>query len=203
MPLLLPALASSVCEVILTQPLDVIKIKYQTGQPIRYNFPTLYAGFLPRALGNIPSRSIFLISQENLKKYVGPTGSLSAFFLVPIGTGFAQTLVDTPVEILKMNRIMRLEHRFLYKGFIPHLGRNILFLLPVYNFREYANGSPVAGAIGGLVGSYLSHPLDTLKTFRQTGQAGRPSNYFKGCHIRAGMSMINMYISFTIFMFVQ
>ena len=150
MTVLFPALLSSVCEVILTQPLDVIKIKYQTGQPIAYTFRNLYAGFLPRALGNIPSRTIFLISQESLKKYIAP---LNASLLVPLGTGFAQTLVDTPVEILKMNRIMLLETKFLYKGFLPHLGRNVLFLLPVYNFREHANGSALAGAVGGLVGS--------------------------------------------------
>ena len=38
----------------------------------------------------------------------------------------------------KMNKIMNLNNKFLYQGFIPHVSRNILFLIPVYNLKEYA-----------------------------------------------------------------
>ena len=176
----------------------------------------MYAGFLPRALGNIPSRSIFLLSQDFLKRHIGVTPL--APVLVPFGAGLAQTVVDTPVEVLKMKKIIPVEvlkmkkiipggKTCLYKGFVPHLGRNVIFLLPVYNFRETYGGA-VSGAIGGLLGAYLSHPLDTIKTWQQTGQTGQTGtsgmplsirNYYTGCHVRAGMSMMNMFISLSLF----
>lgn len=50
---------------------------------------------------------------------------------VPISASFAQTLFDTPVEILKINKIMNINNKFLYKGFIPHYIRNTIFLISV------------------------------------------------------------------------
>jgi hypothetical protein len=190
------AIISSFCEVVLTQPLDVLKIKMQTKTPITYTFRAMYAGFLPRALGNIPSRSIFLLSQDFLKRHIGLTPL--APLLVPLSAGLVQTVVDTPVEVLKM---IPVEKPSLYKGFLPHLGRNVIFLLPVYNFRETYGGA-LSGAIGGLLGAYLSHPLDTIKTRQQTGTSRMPltiRDYYTGCHVRAGMSMISMFISLSLF----
>ena len=79
--MLYPALISSIFEVCITQPLDVIKTHQQTNTKIIYSFGKLYKGFLPRALGNIPSRSIFLISQDFLKEKMN---NKYKFLLVPI-----------------------------------------------------------------------------------------------------------------------
>ena len=99
--MILPALYSSIFEVLLTQPLDVIKTHYQSNTPVIYKFCELYRGLLPRAIGNIPVRSTFLVSQEFLEKQKLPYKKL----LIPIGAGFAQTLLDTPFEVMKINKI--------------------------------------------------------------------------------------------------
>ena len=102
----------------------------------------------------------------------------------------------------------------LYKGFIPHFYRNFIFVLCVYNFKQLSNNTNIQylnspstqtalfGAVGGLVGSYISHPLDTIKTCIQTNKNYDNftiKDFFKGCHLRAGMVMINMFISLYVF----
>ena len=214
--LLVPALTSSIIESIITHPIDFIKIHKQVSQPVVYNLKNLYTGFFIRASGNIPSRTIFLFSQDYIKmKY--SFNKYSESIIIPFCAGFSQTLVDTPVEVLKMNQIMKINNNSLYKGFIPHLGRNIIFIFHVYNFRQLSvmdenivlpNSSyncfnnALFGAIGGIIGSYVSHPLDTIKTCLQTNKSYKNYkmiDYFKGCHLRASISMINMFISIYVF----
>jgi len=204
------SIASSVVEVCITHPIDVIKNHLQTSKPIVYNLRNLYAGFIPRALGNIPSRTIFLYSQDYLHEYFKQRKlSNWSCLLVPIGSGFFQTLVDTPVEVLKMNKIMNITNSSLYKGFLPHLCRNTIFIFSVYNFRQYSeqNGGDnkqkiMYGMVGGLIGSYITHPIDTIKTHIQSNKSYAhlsPLDYFKGCNLRGSISMINMMISLSIF----
>jgi hypothetical protein len=216
--MILPAIISSVFEVCATQPLDVIKTHHQTNTKVIFSIKELYRGFVPRALGNIPSRSIFLFSQDYLKSYISQHNKFK-FLLVPIGAGFIQTLFDTPVEVLKINKIMNVNNKFLYTGFLPHVMRNILFLVPVYNLREYSNkvnytdkinkeknifSNALYGATGGVIGSYISHPLDTIKSRIQSKQQIDFKNItlrelYKGVHIRASMSLINMFVSLYVF----
>jgi hypothetical protein len=138
--------------------------------------------------------------------------------MVPVSAGFCQTLVDTPFEILKINKIMNINYKDnnnLYKGFVPHVSRNIIFLISVYNFREYSKNKTeniiihsLYGGLGGVIGAYISHPFDTIKTKIQSSTYkidNKINNnitfkeYFKGSHIRAGISMINMVVSLTVF----
>ena len=221
--LLYPALVSSIIESTITHPIDVIKIHKQTSQPILYKFKTLYSGYIPRAIGNIPSRTIFLFSQDYLHTYFNckknyEVSKKSQCIIIPLLAGFSQTLIDTPVEVLKMNQVMNVKNTFLYKGFLPHFFRNFIFVLCVYNFKQvgisnsnrsqdnskgsnYLN-TALYGAIGGVVGSYVSHPLDTLKTCIQSNRSYKHftiKDYYKGCHLRAGMGMINMFVSLYIF----
>ena len=212
------ALISSIIETTITHPIDVIKIHKQTSKPILYKFNTLYSGYIPRSIGNIPSRTIFLFSQDYLHKYFNnknrKINKNIQSILIPFIAGFSQTLVDTPVEVLKMNQIMKIKNNLLYKGFIPHFYRNFIFVLCVYNFKQLSNTTNVQylqsssiqtalfGAIGGLIGSYTSHPLDTIKTCIQTNRNYDNftiKDFFKGCHLRAGMGMINMFISLYVF----
>jgi hypothetical protein len=227
--LLYPALISSIIESAITHPIDVIKIHKQTSQPIIYKFKTLYSGYIPRAVGNIPSRTIFLFSQDYLQHYFSNSNSNSSnnsnsnkskykinktmqSIIIPLCAGFTQTLVDTPIEVIKMNRVMHLKNKLLYKGFIPHFYRNFIFVLSVYNFKQLGvdNGmvgnsylqTAMYGAVGGVVGSYVSHPLDTIKTCIQTNRPYKHfimKDYFRGCHLRAGICMINMFISLYVF----
>lgn len=208
-----PAIISSIFEVCATQPLDVIKTHYQTNTKVIFSIKELYRGFVPRALGNIPSRSIFLFSQDYLKQKINNNQFKS--LVVPIGAGFIQTLFDTPVEVLKINKIMNIQNKFLYSGFMPHVTRNILFLVPVYNMREYSNKQNIDknilsnacyGAIGGVFGAYISHPFDTIKSKIQSKQSIKNINFvelYKGVHIRASMSLINMFVSLYVFEFIK
>jgi len=216
--ILYPALISSIIETTITHPIDVIKIHKQTSKPILYKFNTLYSGYIPRSIGNIPSRTIFLFSQDYLHHHFNnknrKINKNIQSILIPFIAGFSQTLVDTPVEVLKMNQIMKIKNNLLYKGFIPHFYRNFIFVLCVYNFKQLSNTTNVQylqsssiqtalfGAVGGLIGSYTSHPLDTIKTCIQTNRNYDNftiKDFFKGCHLRAGMGMINMFISLYVF----
>lgn len=230
-----PALVSSIIETSITHPIDIIKIHKQTSQPIIYKFSNLYSGYIPRALGNIPSRTIFLFSQDYLHNHFNknnntysnsccrknyPISKNIQSIIIPFLSGFSQTLVDTPVENLKMKQVMKMKinvkdaflYKELYKGFIPHFYRNFIFVLCVYNFKQLSISNKGAhdsylqtalyGAIGGVVGSYISHPLDTIKTCIQTNRTYdnfTVKNYMRGCHLRAGMGMINMFISLYVF----
>lgn len=212
--ILIPSICSSFVEVVVTQPIDVIKTLKQTDNKITFNIKTLYSGFIPRASGNIPSRSIFLFSQDFLKSELDQTKRINKI-IIPGLSGFAQTLVDTPIENLKMKQIFKLDKINYYKGFISHLSRNIIFLVPVFNFKEYgkehhnnALHQALYGAIGGIIGSYISHPLDTIKTLTQTDKKDTIKNlkigdYFRGVHLRAGMAFINMSISLYIFEYLK
>lgn len=212
--IIVPSIISSFIEVIITQPIDVAKTYKQTNTKISLNFKTLYSGFIPRASGNIPSRTIFLFSQDFLRSELDPTKRINKI-LIPGLSGFAQTLVDTPIENLKMRQIFKLEKINYYKGFIPHLSRNIIFLIPVFNFKEYgkiyhdnAIHQSLYGAVGGIIGSYLSHPLDTIKTLIQTNKKNqikelKMKDYFRGSHLRASMAFINMSISLTVFEYLK
>ena len=216
--ILYPALVSSIIESTITHPIDVIKIHKQTSQPILYKFKTLYSGYIPRAIGNIPSRTIFLFSQDYLHTYFNckknyEVSKKSQCIIIPLLAGFTQTLIDTPVEVLKMNQVMNVKNTFLYKGFLPHFFRNFIFVLCVYNFKQFgiSNSNSVGssylntalyGSIGGVVGSYISHPLDTIKTCIQSNRSYKHftlKDYYKGCHLRAGMGMINMFVSLYVF----
>jgi len=212
--ILLPSLFSSLIEVTITQPLDVAKTYRQTKIKLTYNLSTLYSGFIPRALGNIPSRTTFLFTQDLLKADFDPN-KLKNKLLIPGISGFAQTLIDTPIENLKMKGIFKLTYYKFYSGFGPHVIRNIIFMLPVFNLKEYAKKKydsimvqAIYGASGGIIGSYISHPFDTIKTLIQTNNKNdikklKFRDYFRGANIRASMAFINMTISLTVFEFMK
>ena len=206
--IIIPSIISSFVEVIVTQPIDVAKTFKQTNTKIPLNVKTLYSGFIPRASGNIPSRSIFLFSQDYLKSELDPTKKINKFF-IPMLSGFAQTKVDTPIENIKMKQIFKLEKIKYYKGFIPHLTRNCMFLIPVFNLKELNSDNPALyGACGGIIGSYISHPFDTIKTLYQTNKSEqikqlKIKDYFRGANLRASMAFINMSISLTVFEYLK
>jgi hypothetical protein len=205
--LFLPSIFSSVIEAAVTQPLDVIKTHSQAKKldQLKYDFKNLYKGFTPRAIGNIPSRTVFLFSQDYLKYNLDKKYHM---FGLPIIAGTLQTIADTPFEILKMNKIFNIKNKSYYSGFVPHCLRNIIFIGFVFNMKEYGKKyDSIAimagfGAVGGLIGSYISHPLDTIKTIKQSNskiELKSFRDYYKGAHLRAGMGFINMGISLSVF----
>ncbi len=207
------SIISSVIEVFTTHPLDVLKTKRQIDN--NFNIKTFYnmelkekyKGLKTRIFGIVPIRSIFLYSQDYFKKTININNIYLKDFLVITGSTMCQTIVDTPVEIAKINAISKSNIPILsYKGFIPHYFRNGIFMASVYESKKLSSNNydiALYGALGGLIGSYLSHPLDTLKTFKQSNininKKLTIENAFKGANIRALMGFINMGISLFIY----
>ena len=205
-------LISSVTEVILTQPFDVIKTLRQNKIKPEYNFKSLYKGFGPRLYGNIPSLSMFLFSQSYLDSKLNMNKLHNKLFL-PMIAGFTQTVIDNPIEIVKINQIMGIKNRNFLRGFIPHYLKNSILIGSIYHSRKYAennfnstysNFNGIFGAVGGLIGTYLSHPLDTIKTLQQSNNNVNIKKLeFKslltGIHLRGLMNFISFTISLTVF----
>jgi hypothetical protein len=137
-------------------------------------------------------------------------------------TGSVQSLVDNPIEVMKiklMTGVKTVKITKMYLGFGYLLSRNIIFAIPVaYFINTYGNkNSFIAGSIGGIIGSILSQPLDVLKTERQrkynSGNnikkitmreliINNPKSLFSGLMLRTSLSFINMGIGFTVFNYI-
>ncbi len=205
------SLISSVIEVITTHPLDVYKTKYQLNKNYKFNdflnnsFKENYKGFASRFLGVVPIRSTFLFLQDFLNNKIKTKNNYLKDIYVICGSSLGQTLIDTPIELSKINKINKNDINILsYKGFLPHYARNLIFLASVYEAKKLSTNNyniALYGAFGGLIGSYLSHPFDTLKTFKQSNLPIKLNyeNAFRGANIRAGMGFINMLISLFIY----
>ena len=203
-------LISSITEVTITQPLDVVKTLKQNGIKPVYKIKNLYAGFAPRLYGNIPSLSMFLFSQTYLDKKLDSTKFYNKL-LIPFIAGFTQTLIDNPIEVIKINQIMGIKDFKFFKGFITHYFKNTILIGSVYHSRKYAennlhssysNFNGIIGAIGGLIGTYISHPLDTIKTLQQSNKDYKKINFrflFTGIHLRGLMNFISFTVSLTVF----
>ena len=176
------AFVSSIVENILVYPIDCYKIMKQ-----RYNTSLVdfilsplsekYRGFYYRTCGSVPTRIVFWTSQD----YFGTTVSSQLpptvkYAIVGAITGFNQTILDCPVENMKIARIsqhaVQYTPQFLYKGFQCNLLRNQIFAASVYSFTQTGNKHGVnpfiSGAVGGFLGCVTSQPLDYLKTLRQS-----------------------------------
>lgn len=196
-----------------------------------------YSGILPRLVGIVPMRLMYWSSmtissdyisynkshlENNLNKYIpNPISNLTINLIPGLITGLTQSIIDNPIEVAKiklMSGSSDIKINNLYQGFGYLLGRNILFAIPVaYSIKTYGkeNGF-LAGAVGGLIGSIISHPLDVIKTERQRYKAdNKPNNLKKitlgklalenpsylmtGLSMRCGLSFINMGIGFVVF----
>jgi hypothetical protein len=205
------SIVSSLVEVVTTHPLDVLKTKHQIDKSFNFKslwnmpFKQKYAGFSKRFLGVVPIRSTFLFSQDFIKDRIKTNNTIVKDLSVIFGASLCQTLADTPIEISKINTINNSNiNVFSYRGFLPHYTRNLIFMAGVYEAKKLSTNNynvAIYGAIGGFVGSYLSHPFDTLKTFKQSGsnQKLTMENAFRGVHVRATMGFINMLISLFIY----
>lgn len=200
-------LISSVTEVTITQPIDVIKTLKQNGIKPHYNIRSLYTGFAPRLYGNIPSLSMFLFSQS----YLDSKLDIKNKIVLPFIAGFTQTIIDNPIEVVKINQIMGINDYNFVKGFLPHYFKNVILIGSVYHSRKYAennlhssysNFNGIIGAIGGLIGTYISHPLDTIKTLQQSNKDYKKINFrflFTGIHLRGLMNFLSFTVSLTVF----
>lgn len=192
-----------------------------------------YLGILPRLTGIIPMRLMYWSAMTYTTDYVNinhkkinnilnnyVSDNISNFIinLIPgLITGLAQSVIDNPIEVAKIKLMTGsndIKISNLYQGFGYLVGRNIIFAIPVaYSVKNYGKDNPfLAGAIGGLIGSFLSHPLDVIKTERQRHKTEKtekitltkmalsnPKSLMTGLTMRASLSFVNMGIGFMVF----
>lgn len=204
---------SGVLEIIVTHPLDYGKTILQNNVnnvTFKQFLSQPYKGFSSRLVGIVPMRVLFWNSITYFRE--------SGFnpILCGVFTAIVQTSVDYPIEQIKIQRMLHNNHSILsafqqpnlIKGFSLTLGRNIGFAVVLNCCIDGHEGSFYHGAVGGFLGSVLTHPLDSLKTWYQSGNTSFPTNwgvsqYCRGWHLRAGISLISMNIGWIVFSKMQ
>jgi len=139
-------------------------------------------------------------------------------------TGCTQTIVDNPIEVMKVRIITgdKLQHNIfnldMYRGVIPTLSRNMVFasffslgigLHMFDNDTKYTQF--LQSACSGAVASIISHPFDVAKTasqrsgsdmvmnWRELGQFithNSPKTLWSGCVARCILSCATMSIGY-------
>lgn len=198
--------AAAITELIFTHPIDYYKTLKQNNiknvKNIILNNP--YRGVSSRLIGILPMRISFWTSLDYLKnnKY-NP-------LIIPLLTSTIQTIFDIPIEQLKINLMNRKKYNYIPKNFLKggmfHYQRNILFTYGFYFGTNYIDNPFIGGLTGGLIGATISHPLDSLKTFYQSGNNNpKISKEFllRGIIPRTSISIISMSIGYGSFIFFK
>jgi hypothetical protein len=137
-----------------------------------------YSGITPRLIGIIPMRIVYWTTMIKMNTLVINEKPIIKYLLPGLIAGSIQTIIDNPIEILKIQLMTKEKHiklkinniKNLYVGFTASLLRNSIFAIVVssivnVNTNYFKNDNKfIVGAFGGLLGSILSHPFDTIKT---------------------------------------
>ena len=182
---------SGIVEVILTHPLDYLKTKKQ--EYIQKNITTnfyktllqeknlnIYKGVIPRILGVAPMRLTFWGVQDNVYSFYKRNNyNINNYQIGAIAGmygGFFQTLIDNPIELLKVKHItnqkIKCKEFLKNQGFMPTLYRNIGFAICMSTFclpNKTDNNlhNFALSSITGSIASILTQPLDYVKTLKQ------------------------------------
>ena len=205
------SVVSGIIEVLATHPLDFAKTIMQNDKGSRSKaladlMKQPYKGVSSRLVGIVPMRVLFWNSITYFKER-GYNPVLAGVY-----TAIVQTSVDFPIEQIKTQKMLNNNHSMiaafrqpnLFKGFSCNLARNAGFAIVLNCCIDGHDGSYYHGAMGGFLGAVLTHPLDSLKTWYQAGNTSFPShwamaNYWRGWHVRAGISLISMNIGWFVF----
>ena len=241
---------SGIVEVTTGHPLDTLKTKIQQlsllekPSSLRHACADIYgsgglvgfySGYTPRVIGIMPMRLVYWGTMRTMNEYVEAPGfahrpEYLKMLLPGLVTGTVQTLVDNPIEVLKirmMTGAAGTAMNTLMKGFIPCTIRNIVFAIPVaVTVTTFGKDHAfLAGAAGGLIGSVLSQPLDVIKTEMQrfnpqeggvtkksmmqvirdiNAQPGGPvRNFMAGVSMRGALSVANMGIGYLAYDYIH
>lgn len=146
-------------------------------------FVGFYSGIVPRVIGIIPMRIIYWSTMIKMNSLVENQKPIVKYVFPGLVAGSVQTILDNPIEAVKIQLMTRGANntlppilniksidciKKLYVGFVPCVLRNSIFAVVVAStVKKYGQKQEhkfMAGAIGGLVGSILSHPFDVAKT---------------------------------------
>ena len=176
---------SGIAEVTCTHPLDYIKtMKQQYTQRniptylIKNNYKKLYTGIVPRVIGIMPMRFVFWGVQDNSYNYYYNynNNKLYSGIFAGITGGICQTIIDNPIEILKIkmitNQSIQLQDLVQNRGFKATLIRNTGFAICIssmcFNKSENTNIEKFCySATAGIIGSIITQPIDYVKTLQQ------------------------------------
>lgn len=205
------SIISAFAEVAFTHPIDYIKTLIQnksnnlSKSEFRNALKTPYKGVSSRLVGIVPMRVLFWNSLEYFKN-----NNFSPCKAAVI-TSVLQTTVDYPIEQIKTQKIINncntlqsFNNVRLFPASITHLARNMGFAICVNSIIQNDPNSLYYGAFGGFVGSLITHPFDSLKTWYQAGNKNFPThwrfnNYMRGWQYRCGVSLIGMNIGWIIY----
>jgi len=228
---------SGLVEVSISHPIDRIKTALQESTLNHHNTTLktvskniyksyglrgFYNGYIPRIIGIIPMRLTYWGTFRTMNEYISNKNFFGKIIIPGFVAGSAQTLIDNPIEVIKIKLMtggLIPPLKTLYRGFIPCLNRNILFAIPVgITTSKYGNKHPfLSGAIGGIIGSFISHPFDVIKTEiqRHNGSSNsqikilkdiytfNPKKLWSGISMRASLGCINMGIGFFSFNYIH
>ena len=202
------SIISSTIEVFATHPLDYAKTLLQNNTKnftLQDYLKNPYKGVTSKLIGTVPMRILFWNSIIYCKeKNINP-------ILAGIYTGSIKSILDYPIEQIKIQKMIHNQSALnafnqtnLTKGFVLTLLRNMGFTIVLTSCIHNNDDSMIRGAIGGFMGSILTHPLDSLKTWYQAGNKNYPiqwklNDYYKGWYFRAGISLISMNIGWIVY----
>ncbi len=175
----LPGSFGGACGILLSHPLDTIRIRYQCLKPNEnIYFGKLYKGIIPPLLGMMLEKSIVFGVYNLLKEQTNSN------IIAGLGAGASSACIITPIEKIKIGLqqnfklTQSLQLKQSYKGFIPTLCReSIGFALyfSIYNYlkqkynteHNYIKTLFIGGSSG--VGSWIFiYPIDVVKTRLQS-----------------------------------
>lgn len=218
---------SGIFEISVTHPIDVLKIRTQSGLKWPNSTKKFYRGYFPRLIGVIPMRL----------SYWGVQGTVDNFYdknavwwkrggVIGAWTGSAQTLLDCPIEnrktyLITADEVGRSKDRKLieYRGFVPNLYRNVIFCSVFFGSLQYYNSLKReedkierlgASMLGASVACLVSQPFDCIKTQKQkAGNSGKSvvgiakdlgwKGLWKGLHWRTLTSSVGMGVGFYVY----
>ena len=231
---------SGLVEITIIHPLEYFKTLKQNNNLSFKNFlkkyskngiQSLYKGYVPRALGIIPMRTVFWGTMHSSEKYLLYTTINKKYtYLISGGlSGSIQTLIDCPIESLKTKMMTSNTKSFSinFNGFLPNLIRNIGFGA-IFNYeknnmkKSYKNkkikfhDNLLIGSLSGILASLITQPFDYIKTIMQLNKENKnmmkiivktfhknPILFFSGTLPRASITCISMGVGLSIFDFLN
>ena len=196
------SLISSFVEVSVTHPIDYLKtLKQNNNYSFKKFLNNPYKGVSSRFIGVAPMRLIYWNSISFFKERNFSSLQTGVY------ASSLQTIVDYPIEQIKIrkmvnsNSIFKNSNHFI--GFSTLLARNIGFCVTFVSCVNFIDNDYYSGAVGGLLGAFITQPFDSLKTYYQSGNKKFPKwnlyKYMIGWQHRCLISMLSMNIGWYIF----